>query len=156
MYKIHLYDRQKWLHPGWTFPLFPVNSYKTNKLERVLKELEDLFNNHDSGITKIVIENDEFEDYPVCSPQSVINLDNEETTQNDTVDVIKIQDIYFYVNKAVWCTPYINQIMKVLDEHPVHLVINNSSETKLLPISCVAEFKENLKNIENYINFENN
>lgn len=156
MYKIHLYDKQKWLHPGWTFPLFPVNSYKTNKLERVLKELKDLFNNHDSGITKIVIENDEFEDYPVCSPQSVINLDNEEILQDDTVKVVKIQDIYFYVNKAVWCAPYINQIMKALDENPVYLIVDNSSETKLFPISCVAEFKEKLKIITKYINSENN
>lgn len=156
MYKIHLYDKQKWLHPGWTFPLFPVNSYKTNKLERVLKELKDLFNNHDSGITKIVIENDEFEDYPVCSPQSVINLDNEETLQDDTVKVVKIQDIYFYVNKAVWCASYINQIMKALDENPVYLIVDNSSETKLFPISCIAEFKEKLKTITKYINSEIN
>lgn len=38
----------------------PENSYITDNIDNVLSCIKDLLNNHNSGISNIVIENDEF------------------------------------------------------------------------------------------------
>lgn len=55
MIQIHLYEKG-----DFTFPNFPVNSYETEDIDNVIATLRDLLNNHNSGISKIVIENNEF------------------------------------------------------------------------------------------------
>lgn len=74
MIKIHLYDQQN--KNFWMFPEFPVNSYRSNDIETIVETIRDLLNNHDSGISRILIENDEFGDVmPICNPQAEMNLD---------------------------------------------------------------------------------
>lgn len=51
MIQIHLYEKGE---------EFPVNSYETEDIDNVMATLRDLLNNHNSGISKIVIENNEF------------------------------------------------------------------------------------------------
>lgn len=73
MFQLHLYERG-----DFTFPKFPVNSYKSGSKEDVLKAIEALLDNHDSGISKIVIENDEFGDTEsVAEPQATMELTEE-------------------------------------------------------------------------------
>lgn len=55
MYAIHLYGNQ-----DYQFPDYPVNTYITENQDILLETLKYLFENHDSGITRVVIENDEF------------------------------------------------------------------------------------------------
>jgi hypothetical protein len=58
------------------FPEFPVNSYRSNDIDTIVETIRDLLNNHNSGINRILIENDEFGDVmPVCNPQAEMNLD---------------------------------------------------------------------------------
>ncbi len=74
MIKIHLYDQQN--KNIWMFPEFPVNSYRSNDIDTIVETIRDLLNNHNSGINRILIENDEFGDVmPVCNPQAEMNLD---------------------------------------------------------------------------------
>lgn len=71
MFRIHLYENDE-----MSFPEFPSNSYETNDLQTLINELQDLFNNHDSGIARIVIENSEFAGEDTISyAQSIMNLD---------------------------------------------------------------------------------
>lgn len=73
MFQLHLYEKG-----DFTFPGFPVNSYKGVNKEDVLKAIEVLLDNHDSGISKIVIENDEFGDTEsVANAQSILELPEE-------------------------------------------------------------------------------
>ncbi len=70
MIQIHLYEKG-----DFTFPKFPVNSYETEDIDNVMAALRNLFNNHDSGISKIVIENDEFGcNESVAEPQCVMKF----------------------------------------------------------------------------------
>jgi len=66
------------------------------------------------------------------------------------------KEIYFYINKEVWCDKYKNYIIKVLYETPVYLIIDRNKGEKLLilVITNVSEFKENFKLIETSINYE--
>lgn len=71
MFRLHLYENDE-----MSFPEFPVNSYETNDLQTLMNELQDLFNNHNSGIARIVIENSEFAGKDTISyAQSIMNLD---------------------------------------------------------------------------------
>lgn len=74
--QIHLYGKGEMLKDK-TFPEFPSNSYKTNNINTLLETLKDLFNNHNSGISKVLIENDEFGwECDITNCQSLITLDN--------------------------------------------------------------------------------
>ena len=71
MYRLHLYEDNE-----MSFPEFPSNSYETNDLQTLMNELQDLFNNHNSGIARIVIENSEFAGEDTVSyGKSIMNLD---------------------------------------------------------------------------------
>ena len=73
MFQLHLYEKG-----DFTFPRFPVNSYKGVNKEDVLKAIEILLDNHDSGISKIVIENDEFGDTEsVADARAILELPEE-------------------------------------------------------------------------------
>lgn len=74
MIRIHLYDTKGFL-ADTQFPKFPVNSYETSNIDTVLDELRDLLNNHDSGISKILIENSEFDTNTYTHAQNIYNLD---------------------------------------------------------------------------------
>lgn len=74
MFQLHLYEKG-----DFTFPKFPVNSYKGGSKEDIMSALESILNNHDSGISKIVIENDEFGDTTsVAEPQATMELTEEQ------------------------------------------------------------------------------
>lgn len=76
MYAIHLYGNQ-----DYQFPDYPVNTYITENQDILLETLKYLFENRDSGITRVVIENDEFPLIKTASQvqkiknQSYMNLD---------------------------------------------------------------------------------
>lgn len=73
MFQIHLYEKG-----DFTFPKFPVNSYRGGNKDDLLKAIETILDNHDSGISKIVIENDEFGDTEsVAEPQATMDLPEE-------------------------------------------------------------------------------
>ena len=73
MFQLHLYEKG-----DFTFPKFPVNSYRGGNKDDVLKAIEAILDNHDSGISKIVIENDEFGDTEsVAEPQATMDLPEE-------------------------------------------------------------------------------
>jgi len=74
MFQLHLYEKG-----DFTFPKFPVNSYKGGTEEDVIKAVEVILKNHDSGISKIIIENDEFGDtQSVAEPQCPMSLPEEQ------------------------------------------------------------------------------
>ena len=74
MIRIHLYDTHGFLADN-QFPKFPVNSYETSSVDVMFEALRDLLNNHDSGISKILIENSEFDPNTYTHAQNIYNLD---------------------------------------------------------------------------------
>ena len=81
MLQIHLYENGKPLRES-SFPEFPANSYQTDSPEALIAMLRNLLSNHNSGIGKILIENDEFGwSCSVTNAQSVQTLDEPEMSQ---------------------------------------------------------------------------
>ena len=74
--------------------------------------------------------------------------------ENISPTSIYVKEIYFYINKEVWCDKYKNYIIKVLYETPVYLIIDTNKGEKLLAIPTVSDFKECFKLIETSINYE--
>lgn len=75
MIRIHLFEHGGLLGEK-TFPEFPSNSYETNDVNILFETIKDILDNHNSGIGKILIENDEFGwDCGITDAQSVLNLD---------------------------------------------------------------------------------
>lgn len=57
-------------------------------------------------------------------------------------------DVYFYVNKDVWCDKYKNFIKEKLYEIPVFLILDTFDGVKVAAFACVADFEENFGLIE--------
>ena len=57
MILIHLYEKG-----DWKFPKFPANTYEAGSIDSVLTCIKELLENHQSGISKVLIENAEFGD----------------------------------------------------------------------------------------------
>ena len=75
MIQIHLYENGGILKEA-SFPEFPCNSYRTDNIDSLLECLKDLLTNHNSGIGKVLIENDEFGwSCTTTDAQCVIDLD---------------------------------------------------------------------------------
>lgn len=90
MLQIHLYENGKPLRES-SFPEFP---------EALITTLKDLFNNHNSGIGKVLIENDEFGwSCSITNAQSVQNLDTEQPSQWDEEDEEELDYIIEYITK---------------------------------------------------------
>ena len=64
-----------------------------------------------------------------------------------------IHDVYFYVNKDVWCDKYKNFIRSQLCETPVFLILDTIEGTKVAVFTCVSDFEKAFELIENYINY---
>ena len=70
MILIHLYEKG-----DWTFPEFPVNTYEASNIDSVLTCIKDLLENHQSGISKVLIENDEFgDDKSLANNESTLRI----------------------------------------------------------------------------------
>jgi hypothetical protein len=63
-------------------------------------------------------------------------------------------DVYFYVNKQVWCEKYINFIKSELFENNCYLIVDTNDGIKLAGFTCVADFEESIKLIERLINHD--
>ena len=61
MFRVHCYTETNCEKFGLDFP---ENTYQTKSLSKVYETIENVFNNDDSGISKIVIEKDKFS---ICS-----------------------------------------------------------------------------------------
>lgn len=71
MIQIHMYDNSV-----IGFPKFPCNSYSTDSVDKVVETIKSLLTNHKSGVSKILIENDEFGwNCNMTDAQSIMNLD---------------------------------------------------------------------------------
>lgn len=57
MILIHLYEKG-----DCKFPKFPSNTYEAGSIDSVITCIKELLDNHNSGISKVLIENDEFGD----------------------------------------------------------------------------------------------
>lgn len=62
-------------------------------------------------------------------------------------------DVYFYVNKDIWCDKYKNFIRSQLYETPVFLILDTIKGTQVAAFMCVSDFEKAFELIENYINY---